>query len=64
MGKVSRTRMGWAGAAGQGIYAGSLKLEARFHEGADRAIIRFAFELGQLREEARHGWLRSPECLV
>jgi putative hydrolase of HD superfamily len=36
-------------------------VEAEFHEGGDQAIVRFTFELGQLREEARHGWLRINE---
>src|SRR5262245_62593946 len=36
-------------------------LEADFHEGGDQAIVRFTFELSQLREEARHGWLRIHE---
>src|SRR5262249_19235042 len=36
-------------------------LEADFHEGGDQAIVRFTFELSQLREETRHGWLRIHE---
>src|SRR5262249_41967950 len=36
-------------------------VEAEFHEGGDQAIVRFTFELSQLREEARHGWLRIHE---
>ena len=36
-------------------------LEADFNEGGDQAIVRFTFELSQLREEARHGWLRIHE---
>jgi putative hydrolase of HD superfamily len=42
-------------------------VEAGFHEGGDQAIVRFTFELGQLREEARHGWLRiyeNPESVA
>jgi 5'-deoxynucleotidase YfbR-like HD superfamily hydrolase len=42
-------------------------LEASFHEGGDQAIVRFTFELSQLREEARHGWLRiyeNPESVA
>jgi putative hydrolase of HD superfamily len=41
--------------------------EADFHEGGDRAVVRFTFELSQLREEARHGWLRiyeNPESVA
>ena len=41
--------------------------EADFHEGGDRAIVRFTFELAQLREEARHGWPRiyeNPESVA
>lgn len=33
----------------------------------DKEIVRFTFELGQLREEARHGWLRiyeNPESVA
>ena len=41
--------------------------EADFHDGGDRALVRFTFELGQLRAEARHGWLRiyeNPESVA
>lgn len=42
-------------------------LEQEFRDGGNEAIVRFTFELGQLREEARHGWLRiyeNPESVA